>query len=559
MITMQYNGAYFYHPNAANSTDNLFLISANLQTAVNAAGLLTISVPPVNLQAATISELSGIIEVKEDSAVIFRGRAIKAKPDWYNNINIEAEGLLACLNDSIVPPYSWPEDFEDDPDYQDAFQNGNVVAFYLGWLLDRHNASVSSSQQILLGNVTVTDPNNYIIRSNESYSTTWDTILNKFAKSSLGGYLLVRYEAGGTYLDYVDSFSLTNTQEIEFAENLIGLDREIDATKIYTDIIPIGADGLTIDALPDGAITTDLVKAGNTIYSISGRASYGIITRVVEFTDITLAANLQTRAASTLTNVGLYLPMTMTIKAADISYINGAVDPYRVGRNTIVHTTPHGLTGTYPLTQEQRNLLNPAQDQITLGDTVRAGLANNLQNAITQINVVADDQQRQITANADGLNGLAQSTIDQFTAFTQTTQEIILAALEDYVTTNDYTTYQQTVSSQLSVLADQVQIAVTSLTDQIDNVDGDMQRQFAEYGRVFRFTLNGFTIGVPGAEIEANFDADRISFLENGNEVAYISNRKLYITDGEFLGFLQLGNYKWVPRQNGNLSLIKVG
>ena len=86
-----------------------------------------------------------------------------------------------------------------------------------------------------------------------------------------------------------------------------------------------------------------------------------------------------------------------------------------------------------------------------------------------------------------------------------------------------------------------------------------MQRQFAEYGRVFRFTLNGFVIGIPGAEIEANFDADRISFLENGNEVAYISNRKLYITDGEFLGYLQLGNYRWIPRQNGNLSLIKVG
>lgn len=559
MITMQYNGVYFYHPNAANSTDNLYLITANLQTAVNTAGLLTFSAPPVNTQAATISELSGIIEVKDGNRTIFRGRAVKSKPDWYNNTNIEAEGLLACLNDSIVPPYSWPEDFEDDPDYQDAYQHGNVVQFYLGWLLDRHNAAVSSAQQILLGTVTVTDPNNYITRSNESYSTTWETILNKFAKSNLGGYLLVRYEPGGTYLDYVDSFSLTNSQEIEFAENLIGLDREIDASKIYTDIIPIGADGLTISTLPDGPITADVVKAGNTIYSLSGRAAYGIITRVVEFNDITLPVNLQSRAVSTLTNVGLYLPLSMTIKAADISFVTPGETSYQVGRNTIVHTTPHGLCGTYPLTQENRNLLNPAQTQITLGETVRAGLANNLQNAITTINVVADDQQRQINANADGLNGLAQSTIDQFTAFTQTTQEIILSALEDYVTTNDFSTYQQTVSSQLEVLADQVRISVNALTDQIDNVDGDMQRQFAEYGRVFRFTLNGFVIGVPGAEIEANFDADRISFLENGNEVAYISNRKLYITDGEFLGYLQLGNYKWIPRQNGNLSMIKVG
>lgn len=561
MITITYNGDLIYHPNAANPMDNLYLISANLQTAVNSAGKFTFSAPPVNSMAAAVRELSGIIEIKDDAQTIFRGRCIKQKPDWNNNIAAECEGALAFLNDSVVPPYSWPEDFEDDPDYQDAFQNGNVVEFYLGWLLDQHNAHVSSAQQILLGNVTVTDPNNYITRSSESYSTTWETIVNKFPKSALGGDLLVRYEPGGTYLDYVDSFSLTNTQEITFAENLIGLDRETNATDIYTDIIPIGNEGLTISALPDGAITADLVKDGNMIYSISGRTAYGRITRVVEFKDITIAANLQTRACSALSNTGLYLPMTISVKAADISPLDplGVIDSYHVGRMTLVNTVPHGLSGAYRLNQMDRDLLHPESTQITLGDTVRAGLANNLQSSIVRIQTVADDQQRQITANADGLNGLAQTTIDQFTAFTQTTQEIILSALEDYVKTNDLTTYQQTVSSQLAVLADQIQISVTQLTDQITNVDGDMQRQFAEYGRVFRFTLNGFVIGIPGAEIEANFDADRISFLENGNEVAYISNRKLYITDGEFLGYLQLGNYRWVPRQNGNLSLIKVG
>ena len=36
---------------------------------------------------------------------------------------------------------------------------------------------------------------------------------------------------------------------------------------------------------------------------------------------------------------------------------------------------------------------------------------------------------------------------------------------------------------------------------------------------------------------------DKIYCLRNGIEAAYITNNKLYITDGEFLNSLQLGNF----------------
>ena len=51
---------------------------------------------------------------------------------------------------------------------------------------------------------------------------------------------------------------------------------------------------------------------------------------------------------------------------------------------------------------------------------------------------------------------------------------------------------------------------------------------------------------------------DRISFLQDGAEVAYISNRKLYITDSHFLHSLQIGSFAFIPRANGNLSFKKV-
>ena len=51
---------------------------------------------------------------------------------------------------------------------------------------------------------------------------------------------------------------------------------------------------------------------------------------------------------------------------------------------------------------------------------------------------------------------------------------------------------------------------------------------------------------------------DKISFLQNGIEVAYMTDNKLYITDGEFLNSLQLGNFAFYPRSNGNLSFKKI-
>lgn len=52
--------------------------------------------------------------------------------------------------------------------------------------------------------------------------------------------------------------------------------------------------------------------------------------------------------------------------------------------------------------------------------------------------------------------------------------------------------------------------------------------------------------------------ATRNSFFEGAVEVAYIGNKKMYITDGEFTNSLQLGKFAFIPRENGNLSFKKV-
>lgn len=52
---------------------------------------------------------------------------------------------------------------------------------------------------------------------------------------------------------------------------------------------------------------------------------------------------------------------------------------------------------------------------------------------------------------------------------------------------------------------------------------------------------------------------DRISFLQNKTEVAYMSNNKLYVTDIHVTSSLQLGKFVLSSRANGNVGLRWIG
>jgi phage minor structural protein len=112
------------------------------------------------------------------------------------------------------------------------------------------------------------------------------------------------------------------------------------------------------------------------------------------------------------------------------------------------------------------------------------------------------------------------------------------------------TTYQQ--------LADRFELNFSSLTQQINDLDADVEERFIETNKYIRFIDGAIIIGIEDNPLILKMQNDRISFLENGNEVAYISNRRMYITDVEILSSLTVGNFAFVPRNNGNLSFKKI-
>lgn len=550
MYVLTYDGLTIYDPRLTDRT----IYSVKTHLAVGEAGSMSFSVPPNHPHADKLKKLRGRLELTSDGVTLWRGRILDDLAAFDGVRNIEAEGQLACLNDSIVPPFNFPEDYEEDAAYEKA---ENVVQFWLEKLIDSHNEQVSAEQQIKLGNVTVTDPNNYIARSCEDFQTTWACITSRLRDSALGGHLMVRYESDGTYLDYLADYRLTNTQSVEFAKNLLDLTDEEDAAQIYTAVLPIGKDKLTIADLADGALTEDLVKSGAVIYSKSAVEKYGRITAVQKWDDVTEPENLKSKAMTLLAQDGIMLERMITVTAVDLHCRDSDIAELRVGRYTPVVSAPHGLDVRYAITELDLDIQDPGSTRITFG-AVTKSQTDRVRGELNGLRDQNDIQQGQINQTKDDLSDLAQTTSRQITQVLQDSKQIILSALEEYTRTSDFETYKETVSSQLQILADQIELRFTAATDQITNVSGDVQDVRTEINKYFRFTVDGLVIGEEGNQITLKVDNDRISFLDGGLEVAYISNKQLYITDAHFLNSLRIGKFAFVPRRSGNLSLIRV-
>lgn len=549
MYQLKYKDYILYDPRLVEN--NLIIRDPSVKLAVGKSGSMDFVVNADHPYLSNLRRMSGLVELLDGDSPIYRGRITRDTKDFYGARKIETEGIMAALNDSLIPPFNFPEDFENDAEYIAASESGNVVDFFFRWILAQHNAQVSEEQQIKPGNVTVTDPNNYITRSSESYETAMATILDKLSESSIGGYLLIRYEADGNYLDYYAELPLTNVQKVEFSENLIDLSSETDGTKIYTAILPEGKDGLDLSSISDGDLTDDLVKSGLTIYSKSGVAAYGRITRHIKWDDVTVASNLQDKAKAALADNGLSMPETITCKAVDLGW-QDTVQHFRVGRMTMLASTPHGYNAAYPLMELAPDILNPGNTQITMGATQRTYTGSQI-DAARNVGNRIESARKELTDRVDvSATQVIQATTQQITDLQQNVNSIVLSALENYVETGDFNSYKEEVSTRLSVLTDQLSIDIIKVTERIDNVNGDLQSKYDSITKAFRFTSDGLIIGESGNEILLRLDNDVLQFVRNNTPELQITAEGVEAMRIK-ISILVIGNVIWAADENGDV------
>jgi hypothetical protein len=101
--------------------------------------------------------------------------------------------------------------------------------------------------------------------------------------------------------------------------------------------------------------------------------------------------------------------------------------------------------------------------------------------------------------------------------------------------------------------------ASDDMQSKLDAANDATDQKFGEISKYIRFVDGKIVLGETGSELTLTVQNDRVSFQQDGNEVAYFSNNNLYIRRAEVLTTLKVGNYEFAPRNHGGLVLRKRG
>lgn len=535
MYRVYCDGLTLYNSNL----ESLKIFSPSVELELNKTGSFLFTIYPDHPQYSAIQKLRSIITVYQDDYLIFRGRVLDDEIGFHNEKRIACEGELAFLLDSIQRPYDY----------------SGTVAGFLNLLIDNHNAQVEEPKWFTVGNVTVTDPNDYIVRSNIDYVDTW-TELQKKLIDLLGGYIVIRHEGYINYIDYLQDFTLLSPQKIAFGKNLLDLKRIRKGTDIATALIPLGAklkddegkdtdNRLTIAGVNDGL---------DYIVDEESAEKYGLIFATHTWDDVTEAANLLTKANAHLANL-VNQSETIDLTAADLATVNASFSSFHLGTYVKVESTPHGIDQNFLVSKLSLKLLEPGANKLTLG-----GVFLGISGALAGISGAQSEIILQIENAAKTASAAIYNVEQNLLASLQVSEENIKSIVaENYYLKDQTDALVSSVSTEIEQTKESVEIQFNQFNADIEAVAAGTDAEFEEIRKYIRFVDGSILLGQVGNELELKISNDRISFLQDAVEVAYFSDNKLYVTDGHFLHSLQLGNFAFIPRENNNLSFKKVG
>ncbi len=333
-----------YTPNV----EKLCLYNIVLTMEDNSAGTLVFNMTSEHPAFISLKKLATMIQVKVSNRTIWKGRIISDDRNIDNIKTIQCEGKLAFLNDSVFPEF----EFTGAPER--LFRQ----------IVENHNSQVGDKQRFRIGNVTVKDKNDYIVRSSESALKTWKAVKEKCFQSSLGGHLRIRYEEDGDYLDWLEDYQEISSQPISFGKNIIDLLVNTSAVETYTAIRPQGAsvDGQRINIM-------DVNDGRDYIVDEEKAAEYGVIYAEPDesiWEDVTLSENLLRKAREKLKS-GIVLKKTIEVKVIDLNLTDGQIEALRVCSYVRVVSELHGIEAWYLLSKAEIHIDAPENTQYTLG------------------------------------------------------------------------------------------------------------------------------------------------------------------------------------------------
>ena len=145
-----------------------------------------------------------------------------------------------------------------------------------------------------------------------------------------------------------------------------------------------------------------------------------------------------------------------------------------------------------------------------------------------------------------------------YTEIANTEESIISTVAEQYYLKSEAEQLATEMSTQIIQTAEDLSIQFDKFNADLKDLAVNTDSELEQIRKYIRFVDGKILLGESGNQLELEISNDRISFMQNKAEVAYFSNNKLYVVDGEFTNSLRLGNFTYLPRTNGNLSFKKI-
>lgn len=319
------------------------------------------------------------------------------------------------------------------------------------------------------------------------------------------------------------------------------------------NVTVIDSTGMGITDDNNGNVTIAIASSGGEIETTGDVTHKYFIVDSGDATDLTVAVN-SAYDASMPSRTGVY-----TISAYNVGADNAIGTILTAENERNIDSKRYSCTMNI---SKKSNKLVAVKIAMSSTDANEKGIKINF----SYLKIEKGNQETDFTHSPEdtdnAISGIRDSMTIQKAEIISDCKSIILSALETYVESGEYDEFKQTVSSQLELLADRITMTFSTVSQQVTDVDGDMQTKFNELYKYITFSgENAITIGSSDSSIKLILDNDQILFTKDdatfgswdgnnfhtGNIVVDVNERA------------QFGNFAFLPNSDGSLSFVKVG
>ena len=324
-----------------------------------------------------------MIRVLQNEKEIFYGEVREITDNIDFTKHIYAVGELAFLFDSIQP--------------QKVYQCSPLQMFTE--IINIHNSQVEQKKQFKVGEVSVTDVNDYVYHFTNREDTL--TVLRDKLCTPLNGYLKITKVNGERYINLVpiERYGKHCTQEIQFGENLLDYSANSTSVNIATSIIPIGAmieeenrtskavKGLDEYVTIVGTAVDDYHKKTDDDYVINDAAvsQFGHIRVTKEWPDVNSPEILREKATEWIKQTQ-FADLILSVSAFDRNLSDINIDSFDLGDIVSVWAVPFGMESvTFPVQKKTIYMNDITKNYIVLGNKFQKSYTSQASTAIEKI------------------------------------------------------------------------------------------------------------------------------------------------------------------------------